>query len=676
MTSNASGPALEFMQDIHYLDEGRDATSSNVNQTLGTCLLKYCETLTGCREAITVWKHTLYAYYDDDYVQWFEGNGRQLVNAICANIPRSINSDVGGIGKVYVSYWIQTGLAILGFIGIILWKWLVPNVYFGLLAIRHGWTGASTRSEEVNHMAQKHLSRLSIALTDFQKSQCFFMIATNIAALVVVSRGGLEPQSLQQIYNCWIFLKVIAVDGFLPITFTLTNLYLVGMLSWYIILMSTLTVALSISTFAAVGKFNPSKNEMDKLKEIAASSGPQECSFKQPGVYCYNPISLGRGASNFDSDAYSILGFCLVVLVLMIGHRSKTHELALVRRLPQSFSRRILAPLHGLWSFLQQLSRHQVTILLYARLKPAIRVCWKRILRFSVSSKIPSSLDRLDDWVTAQEDKLQKSKVGQFLMAFWKSACWKHISRFFAPSSDIPSSLVRLDDWITAQDDRLQESRAGQFLMAIWTSICFKMEKRVRMRGWKGFAKSFFKAVLFVVFLSLYLKFFNMFLHNLAWFAKNNVYNNSWNFGQVFAITVWLPPICEFVHLEIRGVQRGFDHRLLPPFRVYRSSDLEHDAAARSSDTLTEVQSDDDLGKCEDMPDESYSSMPADHDDDDDHHRQHQGLQDSPIEGPTAIMPLVEEREEREEREGEQEWLLPEPEFPPNRAITLPWDDI
>ncbi|KAL8697643.1 MAG: hypothetical protein Q9201_007027 [Fulgogasparrea decipioides] len=527
--------------------------------------------------------------------------------------------------KVYVSYWIQMGLAILGFIGIVLWKWLIPNIYVGLLAVRQGWTGATVRSEGVNHMAQKHLSRLITALTDFQKSQCFFMIATNIAALVVISRGGPgldpEPESLQQIYNSWIFLKVIAVDGFLPITFTLTNLYLVGMLSWYIILMSSLTVALSIATFAAVGKFNPSKHEVDKLKEIAASGGPQECSFKQPGVYCYTPIeaysSGGFSASNFDSDAYSILAFCLVVLVLVIGHKSKAHDLALVRR-----------------------------------------------LRRSSSAKIPPSLDRLDDWITAQEDKLQASRAGQSLMAVWTRICFKIEKRV----QTIPSSLDRLD-WITAQVDRLQASRARQSLMAVWTSICFKMEKRVRTKGWKDFAKSVFRAVLLVVFLSLYLKFFIMFLHNLAWFAKNNVYNNSWNFGQVFAITVWLPPICEFIHLEIRGVQRGFDHRLLPPFRVYRSSDVEHDTAARSSDTSTEVQGDDDLDKDEDVPDDFCSSMPADHDDDDDQHRQHQELQDSPVEGLTAVMQLT---DESKKKEPEQEWLLPEPEFPPNCAITLP----
>lgn len=75
------------------------------------------------------------------------------------------------------------------------------------------------------------------------------MTATNIVALVVIGRGGLDPQSLQQIYNTWIFLKVIALNGFLPITFTLTNLYIVGMSSWYMTLTSCVTVIFSVATF-------------------------------------------------------------------------------------------------------------------------------------------------------------------------------------------------------------------------------------------------------------------------------------------------------------------------------------------------------------------------------------------------------------------------------------------
>lgn len=92
-----------------------------------------------------------------------------------------------------MSYWVQTGLAVLGFLGTIFWKWTVPNIYVGFMAQRHGWTDAREKSKPVYRIAQKHLSRLMVALTDFHKAQCFFVLATNIAALVVTRRGGLEP---------------------------------------------------------------------------------------------------------------------------------------------------------------------------------------------------------------------------------------------------------------------------------------------------------------------------------------------------------------------------------------------------------------------------------------------------------------------------------------------------
>ena len=133
------------------------------------------------------------------------------------------------------------------------------------------------RNQRMNRIAERHLSRLITSLTDFHKSQCYFMLATNLAALVVISRGGLEPQSLQQIYNSWIFLKVIAINGFLPTSFTLANLYIVGMLSWYVILISICTVALSIATFVAVGKFDPSEVELKNFAVIATSGGPPAC---------------------------------------------------------------------------------------------------------------------------------------------------------------------------------------------------------------------------------------------------------------------------------------------------------------------------------------------------------------------------------------------------------------
>ncbi|KAL8848447.1 MAG: hypothetical protein Q9221_006554, partial [Calogaya cf. arnoldii] len=57
-------------------------------------------------------------------------------------------------------------------------------------------------------------------------------------------------------------------------------------------------------------------------------------------------------------------------------------------------------------------------------------------------------------------------------------------------------------------------------------------------------------AAIYIIFLIFYILFYNMYLHDLAWFAKNDINGDTWDFGQVFAITVWVPPIVEYIHLE------------------------------------------------------------------------------------------------------------------------------
>ena len=141
------------------------------------------------------------------------------------------------------------------------------------------------------------------------------MLAIDIAALVVIQRGGFDPQSLQQMYDTYIFLQVLAVNGFLPITFTLTNLYLVGMLSWFLILLSFVTITLSVATLACVGQFNPSVADMTSLAELAASGGPEKCDGRKPGIYClttmrYNVgVGYGDGGPDVANYAYTLLRY-------------------------------------------------------------------------------------------------------------------------------------------------------------------------------------------------------------------------------------------------------------------------------------------------------------------------------------------------------------------------------
>lgn len=309
-------------------------------------------------------------------------------------------------------------------------------------------------------------------------------------------------------YNTWIFLKVIAINGFLPITFTLTNLYMVGILSWYMLVISTLTVALSIGTFAAVGTFNPSELEMQNLAKIADSGGPQECTYKQPGVYCYSSIS-DYSSSTVDSDATSILSFCLVVMFLLLGHRSNLLGRAPVRRLRRIVLAGLLSSALDICAFLRHLRSHRSTMIFASKTKKAARTCMKNISKsLNLFSKI--------------------------------------------------STLAALEDALTALATTCNNSKASQLLAKWSTDIYFNVRERGQTFDWKGSARVTFKTGVFVLFLYLYIKFFTMFLGDLAWFARNDVYSKTWNFGQVVAITVWAPPICEYIHLEVRkSMQRS-----------------------------------------------------------------------------------------------------------------------
>lgn len=188
-----------------------------------------------------------------------------------------------------------------------------------------GYSKAKKIAQRVrNNSRNKHLPSLTGALAEFQKAQCFFMLAINIAALVNRNSGGFQPNSLQQLYNTYILIKSISISGYLPVTFTLFTLHLVDVVSWYLLVLSILTVLVSIATLFVIGKFSPSQDDLNYLSQQALSGGPDSCGTKNLLVYCYSP--LGGAAEDYDSinpasGAYSMLAFCLVVLILLIANQ-------------------------------------------------------------------------------------------------------------------------------------------------------------------------------------------------------------------------------------------------------------------------------------------------------------------------------------------------------------------
>ena len=173
-----------------------------------------------------------------------------------------------------------------------------------------------------NNSRNKHLPSLTGALAEFQKAQCFFMMAINVAALVNRNSGGFQPNSLQQLYNTYVLIKSISISGYLPVTFTLFTLHLVDVVSWYLLVLSIVTVIVSIATLFVIGSFSPSQDDMDYLSQQAISGGPSSCGTHNLAVYCFRPVG-GPYDDSTDpaSGAYSMLAFCLVVLVLLVAHQ-------------------------------------------------------------------------------------------------------------------------------------------------------------------------------------------------------------------------------------------------------------------------------------------------------------------------------------------------------------------
>ena len=234
-----------------------------------------------------------------------------------------METDLGCLGQVYISYWIQSGLALLGTILILLWSFGTYCLCFPILVTRYGKEAKEITRELAAKLKAKRLPSLTAALTDFQKAQCFFMMAINFAALVNKSQGGLDPTNLQQLYNNYILIRSVSVSGYLPVTLTLLGLHIVGMVSWYLLILSTLTVGVSIATLIDLGSFTPGQSDLSAIASVAEDENLKNCGGMNWTVYCLQTLDQGANAHVDPSNgADNALGFCLIVLVFVLAEQS------------------------------------------------------------------------------------------------------------------------------------------------------------------------------------------------------------------------------------------------------------------------------------------------------------------------------------------------------------------
>ncbi|KAI9843917.1 MAG: hypothetical protein M1838_002413 [Thelocarpon superellum] len=193
------------------LDEGFGAVdvAASVVEPIVDCLVGYvswCQSDSVCAEGDTkalsdacapsrLAKSSNSSFLSDDT----HSGIANCIDSLCATIVAPVNTDIAGVG-VYVSYLMQAGLVLVAFLAL---KWWDSGLYYTCLVARlarQGYVEAQRRALRTEARHLQHKERLIVALVEFQKAQCFFMLAVQIAALVVLHDGLLAASNLEQIF--------------------------------------------------------------------------------------------------------------------------------------------------------------------------------------------------------------------------------------------------------------------------------------------------------------------------------------------------------------------------------------------------------------------------------------------------------------------------------------------
>ena len=128
--------------------------------------------------------------------------------------------------------------------------------------------------------SKKHICALLSALVKFQKAQCFFFLAVETAAQIVISRSLLQARNLQQLYDNYALIGAVAISGLLPISFILLCVHRFRMKFWYIFILSTCTITLSAGTLYTTNYANADP------KPESTATDDAGCGEIDPSIFC------------------------------------------------------------------------------------------------------------------------------------------------------------------------------------------------------------------------------------------------------------------------------------------------------------------------------------------------------------------------------------------------------
>ena len=589
LSNNATKVADDFM-----IQKGdfNSSISQSINNTITACFDAYCHN-SDCTALMSTYPfndlHDRYYLYNAYY---FSVQFDELCGLIAP--PVSLNADIGGIG-VYASYWIQSGLALLGTYLVLLWGWGTHYLFDPIMAGRRGSNANKPLKVISATFKNRRLARLTAAMTDFQKAQCFFTLAVNIAALANKFNGGLSPVSLQQLFDNYSLLASVAISGCLPITTTLLALHMVDMISGYLLALSGCTVALSIATVAAIGIFKPSRGDLKSIHAQASTgTASPKCGGFDLTVYCLQ--SQDNNLSNIY--VWGIMAYCLVVLFFIFAyHLNAFKEHSKNEARPWVLG---MASFMGSVRTLQLMSTSAIVIfslfwlpglilvsltLAYLTFVPIFGLCSTRrinsagflsircgfdllLLLFwlagSISSGNPLGFLIWVTFIISTVQLLRKAYVEET-----KIRTWILKYRHFAHRDETLPTLSLGNRSIGAHLRIFSPTfmKASITLATLLSKPINKLEERAASHDWPRKYRRFLVICLYWIIFSGGIVCFVFEFRGLASFQAQ-IEMHSWTFGQIVAITIWAPPLCEYFHLELRGMKRGFQHRLLPPYKI------------------------------------------------------------------------------------------------------------
>jgi hypothetical protein len=204
--------------------------------------------------------------------------------------------------QILISYLMQTAIALLSF--------------FTLAILAFLRSREKTDSENPKQTAapqeeaepKGHYAIVNAVVAEFHKSQCYFAMALQIATFVII-RGDFGSTT----WSDKNFLLLVSADGLVPVVLTLYTIMAFGTKSWYIIVLTVITVILSSITGGLT-----SRRFLQPTTFVDIASGgnwPATCGGIGPVGICNFGLDPGI-ASGALLVAIGVLDTITIVLVL------------------------------------------------------------------------------------------------------------------------------------------------------------------------------------------------------------------------------------------------------------------------------------------------------------------------------------------------------------------------